>query len=202
MSEAPWLIAGLGNPGPKYDRTRHNAGFWFIEALARRHGIVLNPQKKLLGVGAKAALDGHDCVLLMPGTWMNESGQSLRAAVDFFRLQPLRTLVAYDDLDLPPGTVRLKQGGGHGGHNGLRSAHSHLGTPDYWRLRIGIGHPGAREAVTPWVLSRPGADDERAILDAIDRAVKVIPEFLAGRAGEAMKCLHTREPEPGTRDSS
>ena len=202
MAATPWLIAGLGNPGPKYERTRHNAGFWFLEALARRHGIVPGPQKKLHGTGAKAAIDGHDVVLLMPGTWMNESGQSLRAAVDFFRLDPARTLVAYDDLDLPPGTVRLKKAGGHGGHNGLRSIHSHLGTPDYWRLRIGIGHPGVREAVTPWVLSRPGAEDERAILDAVDRAVRVIPEFLEGRDGEAMKALHTRESEPGTRDSS
>lgn len=199
---APWLIAGLGNPGPKYERTRHNAGFWFLEALARCHGIPLTSQKKLQGEGGKTAIDGSDCVLLKPATWMNESGQSLRAAMDFYRLEPARTLVAYDDLDLPPGTVRLKKGGGHGGHNGLRSIGSHLGTPDYWRLRIGIGHPGVREAVTPWVLSRPGADDERAILDAVDRAVRVIPDFLSGRDGEAMKALHTREPGSATRDSS
>lgn len=205
----PWLIAGLGNPGPKYERTRHNAGFWFIERLAARHGLALKPEKKLHGRGVKAKLDGVDAVLLAPETFMNESGRSLRAATDFYRIGPEHMLIAYDDLDLPPGTARLKQGGGHGGHNGLRSAFSHLGTREFWRLRIGIGHPGLAEQVTPWVLGRATADEERAIVDAIDRALATMDDFLTGREGEAMKVLHARDRDlgevrdsgPGTRDS-
>ncbi|MGK7295246.1 MAG: aminoacyl-tRNA hydrolase [Candidatus Wenzhouxiangella sp. M2_3B_020] len=189
----PWLIAGLGNPGPKYDRTRHNAGFWFIERLAERHHVSLKPEKKLHGRAVKAKLDGVDAVLLAPETFMNDSGQALRAAVDFYRIDPGRVLAAYDDLDLQPGIARLKKGGGHGGHNGLRSAFSHLGTQEFWRLRIGIGHPGTAEQVTPWVLGRARPDEERAIVEAIERALDVMPEFLAGRDGEAMKVLHARE---------
>jgi PTH1 family peptidyl-tRNA hydrolase len=188
-----WLIAGLGNPGPKYDRTRHNAGFWFLDALLRRHGGELRSEKKLHGQALKSRIDGIDAVLLAPGTFMNESGQSIRAATDFYRIPADRVLVAHDELDLPPGTARLKQGGGHGGHNGLRSTFSHLGTQDFWRLRIGIGHPGLADQVTPWVLGRAPADDEQAIIDAIDRSVEVLPDFLAGRAGEAMKRLHARD---------
>ncbi len=191
---ARWLIAGLGNPGPRYDRTRHNAGFWFIERLAERVHAPLKAEKKLHGRAVKTRIDGSDAVLLAPETFMNHSGQALRAAVDFYRIDPGHVLVAYDDLDLPPGTVRLKQGGGHGGHNGLRSAFSHLGTPEFWRLRIGIGHPGLAEQVTPWVLGRASADDERAIVDAIERAVERLPDVLAGRPGEAMKELHARDP--------
>jgi PTH1 family peptidyl-tRNA hydrolase len=190
----PWLIAGLGNPGPKYDRTRHNAGFWFIERLAERANAPLKPEKKLKGRAVRGTVAGEPAVLLAPDTFMNESGQALRAAIDFYRIEPDRVLVAYDDLDLPPGTVRIKRGGGHGGHNGLRSAFRHLGTQDFWRLRIGIGHPGLADRVTPWVLSRPGPDDERAIVDAIERALDVIGDVLAGREGEAMKVLHARDP--------
>ncbi|NKI34103.1 aminoacyl-tRNA hydrolase [Wenzhouxiangella sp. XN79A] len=187
-----WLIAGLGNPGPKYDRTRHNAGFWFLDALLRRHGGELRNEKKLHGQALKTRIDGIDAVLLAPGTFMNESGQSIRAAADFYRIPADRVLIAHDELDLPPGTARLKQGGGHGGHNGLRSTFRHLGTQDFWRLRIGIGHPGLAEQVTPWVLGRAPADDENAIVESIDRSVAVLPDFLAGRAGEAMKTLHAR----------
>ena len=187
---SPWLIAGLGNPGPKYERTRHNAGFWFIERVAERHHLSLKGEKKLHGLAVKARLDGVDTVLLMPETFMNDSGRSLRAATDFYRIPADRVLVAYDDLDLQPGTAKLKMDGGHGGHNGLRSAFSHLGTPQFWRLRIGIGHPGLAAQVTPWVLGRASADDERAIVDSIERSLDVLPEFLAGRPGEAMKELH------------
>jgi len=188
----PWLIAGLGNPGARYERTRHNAGFWFIERLARRNGLVLRADRKLHGAAAKGRVDGADAVLLAPSTFMNESGQALRAATDFYRIAPGRVLVAYDELDLPPGTARFKKGGGHGGHNGLRSIFSHLGTPEFWRLRLGIGHPGLAAAVTPWVLGRPSAGDEAAICEAIERALDVADEFLAGRDGEAMKRLHAR----------
>jgi len=188
-----WLIAGLGNPGPKYDRTRHNAGFWFLDALLRRHGGELRNEKKLHGRALKIRIEGADTVLLAPETFMNESGRSIRAATDFYRIPVERVLVAHDELDLPPGTARLKQGGGHGGHNGLRSTFSHLGSPQFWRLRIGIGHPGLAEQVTPWVLGRAPADEEQAIVEAIDRSVQVLPDLLAGRSGEAMKRLHARD---------
>ncbi|MDT8450941.1 MAG: aminoacyl-tRNA hydrolase [Wenzhouxiangellaceae bacterium] len=187
-----WLIAGLGNPGSKYERTRHNAGFWFIDRLAERHRVALKTEKKMQGRAVRARIDGVSAVLLAPETFMNESGRSLRAACDFYRIDPARVLVVYDELDLPPGTARFKKGGGHGGHNGLRSIFSHLGTPEFWRLRIGIGHPGIAAAVTPWVLSRAGADDEAAIVGAIDRALDTMPDFLAGREGEAMKVLHAK----------
>jgi PTH1 family peptidyl-tRNA hydrolase len=192
---SPWLIAGLGNPGSKYERTRHNAGFWLIERLAERHRLSLKHEKKLHGLAVKTRLDGEPAVLLMPETFMNDSGRSLRAATDFYRIPADRVLVGYDDLDLQPGIAKLKLGGGHGGHNGLRSAFSHLGTPEFWRLRIGIGHPGLAAQVTPWVLGRAPADDERAIVDSIERSLDVFPEFLSGRPGEAMKELHRSAPQ-------
>ncbi len=187
-----WLMVGLGNPGSKYQRTRHNAGFWLLDALDRKQPLGLKANRKLHGEAARATLAGADCIFLRPATFMNESGQSVRAATDYYQIKPERVIVAYDDLDLPPGAVKLKQGGGHGGHNGLRSIFSHLGDQNFWRIRIGIGHPGIREAVTPWVLSRAGAEDESAILSAIDRAIEALPELLSGKPGEAMKRLHTR----------
>ncbi|PKL94938.1 MAG: aminoacyl-tRNA hydrolase [Gammaproteobacteria bacterium HGW-Gammaproteobacteria-8] len=187
-----WLIAGLGNPGPKYERTRHNAGFWFLERLAERNRLALKPEKKLHGRGVRGVVEGAEAVLLAPETFMNDSGRSLRAAADFYRIAPERVLVVYDELDLPPGTARFKRGGGHGGHNGLRSIFSHLGTPEFWRLRLGIGHPGIAAMVTPWVLGRASAEDEAATIDAIERALGVLPDFLAGRDGEAMKLLHAK----------
>ena len=198
---SPWLIAGLGNPGPKYRGTRHNAGFWFVERLARRHHLSLKPEKKLHGEAVRARLDAIDAVLLAPTTFMNESGRALRAAIDFYRIEPGRVLVAYDDLDLEPGVARLKKDGGHGGHNGLRSIFSHLGTPEFWRLRIGIGHPGLAEQVLPWVLGRASAADEQATVEAIERSLTVMGEFLEGRVGDAMTHLHARRkdaPESGT----
>jgi len=192
-----WLIAGLGNPGPRYERTRHNAGFWFVERLAGRAGLELRAQKKLHGRAAKGPVHGVDAVLLAPETFMNESGQSLRAATDFYRIPIQRVLVAYDDLDLLPGIARFKSGGGHGGHNGLRSIFAHLDGPEFWRLRIGIGHPGQASQVTPWVLGRASAEDERAIEDAVDRALDVLPEFLAGRPSEAMSVRPARDQDSG-----
>jgi peptidyl-tRNA hydrolase, PTH1 family len=194
-----WLIAGLGNPGQKYERTRHNAGFWFLDALNRKQPLDLKTNKRLFGEASKQRLAGIDCVFLKPDTFMNNSGQAIRAAVDYFDVPPERVVVAYDDLDLSPGTVRLKQGGGHGGHNGLRSTFQHLGSQNFWRIRIGIGHPGVREAVTPWVLSRAGAEDEKAILDEIERAVAVLPDLLAGREGDAMQSLHSSGKTEGGR---
>ncbi len=189
--DAAWLIVGLGNPGARYERTRHNAGFWFVQALCRRLGCTLKAESKLRGASARVRSGGVDGVILKPDTFMNESGQSVRAAADYFRIGFDRIVVAYDDLDLPPGTVRLKQGGGHGGHNGLRSIFSHLGDQAFWRVRLGIGHPGMREAVTPWVLSRAPATEEQAIIEAVERAIDVLPELLSGRSEAAMQTLHT-----------
>ncbi|MEE4638483.1 MAG: aminoacyl-tRNA hydrolase [Wenzhouxiangella sp.] len=185
-----WLIAGLGNPGSKYTRTRHNAGFWLVDALNDRVGLELKAERKFHGEAGKVRLGKTDVVCLKPDTFMNDSGRAVRAVTDYFGIPVDRVLVAYDDLDLPPGTVRLKRGGGHGGHNGLRSLFAHLGDRGFWRLRIGIGHPGVREAVTPWVLSRAGAEDETRILDAIDRAAVVIPTLIDGEPERAFQALH------------
>jgi len=187
-----WLIVGLGNPGSKYERTRHNAGFWFLDALDRQQPLALKPNRKLHGEAAKTTFAGADCVFLRPDTFMNESGQAVRAAADYFDVSTDRIVAAYDELDLPPGTVKLKQGGGHGGHNGLRSMFSHLGGQNFWRIRLGIGHPGMKEAVTPWVLGRARPEDEKAITEAVERAADALPDLLRGESGEAMKRLHTR----------
>ena len=197
-----WLIAGLGNPGSKYERTRHNAGFWFIDALAREYGWALKADRKFHGQCCRGTIDGAEAMGLKPETFMNESGQSVRAASDYFNVSVDQVLIAYDDLDLPPGVVRIKRGGGHGGHNGLRSLFSHLGSPGFWRVRIGIGHPGVREAVTPWVLSRPDSVDEKQINEGIGRVVEVVPQLLAGQAERAMQALHTASPESSNVDSS
>jgi peptidyl-tRNA hydrolase, PTH1 family len=186
-----WLIVGLGNPGSKYERTRHNAGFWFLDVLNRQQPLELKSNRKLFGEASRQRFASIDCVILKPDTFMNNSGQAIRAAADYFDVSPERVVVAYDDLDLPPGTVRLKLGGGHGGHNGLRSTFQHLGSQNFWRVRIGIGHPGVREAVTPWVLGRANAEDERAILDSIETAVKVLPDLLSGQPERAMQSLHS-----------
>jgi PTH1 family peptidyl-tRNA hydrolase len=194
MSER-WLLVGLGNPGDQYAKTRHNAGFWFVDFLDRCCDLGLSANKKFHGDSGRVRLAGVELVCLKPATFMNDSGRAVRALTDYFQIPVERVLVAYDDLDLPPGTVRLKLGGGHGGHNGLRSLFSHLGAPGFWRLRIGIGHPGAREAVTPWVLSRARAEDEASIMAAIEKAVAVLPDLLQGRPERAMQALHTSEPD-------
>lgn len=197
MSDALEAIVGLGNPGPRYEATRHNAGFWFADALARRCRAEFRNDGKAQGDLTRVELNGATLWLLKPLTWMNHSGFSVAALVNYYRLDPTRLLVAYDDLDLPPGTVRLKRGGGHGGHNGLRDIAAALGTPDFLRLRIGIGHPGDRELVTPWVLSRPSAEDRDAILGSIERALSVMPLVASGNLQEAMTRLHSRKEEGG-----
>lgn len=195
MESSLEAIVGLGNPGPRYEATRHNAGFWFADRLAERTGSTLRPGTRSQGDVARVELDGRSVWLLKPATWMNDSGRSVASLVNYYRLEPSQVLVAYDELDLPPGTVKLKTGGGHGGHNGLRDTISALGSPDFHRLRIGIGHPGDRDLVTPWVLSKPGGEDRDAILDAIERAIDVLPFAVTGDFGEAMKRLHTRRSE-------
>jgi PTH1 family peptidyl-tRNA hydrolase len=187
----PFMIAGLGNPGSRYAETRHNAGFWFLERLAGTAGAVFRNQSRLHADTARVTLYGVDCLLVRPTTFMNHSGQAVRAVQDYFRIGSADTLVAYDELDLPPGVVRLKRGGGHGGHNGLRDIFRHVADHDFLRLRIGIGHPGHRDAVTPWVLGRPTAEQERAMRDAVGRALSVLPRVLAGDLPAAMNELHT-----------
>lgn len=185
------LIVGLGNPGPDYERTRHNVGYWFANALADAARVQFSPDGKLHGESVRLGSGFGSAWLLKPSTFMNRSGQSVAAALRYFKIEPEEMLVAHDDLDLPPGTARLKFDGGHGGQNGLRDLVAHLGHGRFHRLRLGIGHPGSRDKVTPWVLGRPGKDDEAAILRAIDEAMGVLPLALSGDFNEAMKRLHT-----------
>ena len=185
------LIVGLGNPGAEHLRTRHNAGFWFVDALAQREGARFGLETKLHGETAKIVLDGNPLLLLKPNTFMNKSGISVATALRYWKIEPEEMLVAHDDLDLPPGAARLKFDGGHGGQNGLRDIFAHLGHGKFHRLRLGIGHPGDRDRVTPWVLGRPGKADEDAILGAVGAALDVLPLAVAGDFNEAMKRLHT-----------
>jgi len=186
------LIAGLGNPGAKYTETRHNAGFWFVDALARQHGARFLAEKRFHGEVAKVDIGGNAIWLLKPATFMNRSGQSLRSLADFYRLQAENILVVHDEIDLDAGTARLKSGGGHGGHNGLRDIIAQLGGRDFHRLRIGVGHPGDRNQVVDYVLHRPGSDESRMIDHAITNALRVMPKVAAGEWEKAMHELHTR----------
>jgi PTH1 family peptidyl-tRNA hydrolase len=185
------LIVGLGNPGPEHARTRHNAGFWFIDALAASLGGRFGLESKLFGETAKVEVAGAPVWLLRPATFMNLSGKSVAAALRYWKIDPAECLLAHDELDLPPGAARLKFDGGHGGQNGLRDTMQVLGHGGFHRLRVGIGHPGHKDKVTPWVLGRPGRDDEAAIRHAIDDALEVVPLAVAGDFNEAMKRLHT-----------
>ena len=185
------LIVGLGNPGPEHARTRHNAGFRFVDALARREGARLGVEGKLFGETARVEVAGRSLWLLKPATFMNLSGKSVTAALRYWKIEPEQALLAHDELDLPPGTARLKFDGGHGGQNGLRDVMRLLGHGRFHRLRIGIGHPGHKDRVTPWVLGRPSGDDEILIDRAIDDAIDVLPLAVEGDFSEAMKRLHT-----------
>ena len=187
----PFLIVGLGNPGNRYSETRHNAGFWFLDRLAASCGATLRPQTRLQSEIARVDLQGRDCLLARPTTYMNHSGQAVRAVMDYYRIDAGSMLVAYDELDLPPGVARLKQGGGHGGHNGLRDIFRHTPDQDFLRLRIGIGHPGNKDQVTSYVLGRATADEERLIRESIANALAVLPRVLGGDLAGAMKALHT-----------
>ena len=187
------LLVGLGNPGAEHLRTRHNAGFWFVDALARREGARFGLETKLHGETAKIILEGQPLLLLKPNTFMNKSGIAVATALRYWKIAPEEMLVAHDDLDLPPGAARLKFDGGHGGQNGLRDIFAHLGHGEFHRLRLGIGHPGHKDRVTPWVLGRPGKADEDAILGAVSAALDVLPLAVAGDFNEAMKRLHTAQ---------
>jgi len=189
----PFLVIGLGNPGSKYAETRHNAGFWFLDRVAAEAGLSFRRSLRLHAGIAKGTVMGHDCVLVRPRTFMNESGRAVRAAVNYYKVPASQVLVAYDELDLPAGVARLKQGGGHGGHNGMRDIFRHTTDQGFLRLRIGIGHPGNKNAVTSYVLGRPGREDERMILGAIDEALEVLHRVFDGDLSGAMKQLHTEK---------
>jgi len=186
------LIAGLGNPEDKYLRTLHNAGFWFVDELVRRYGGEFRYEKKFDAECCKTGIEGHDVWLVKPQSYMNLSGGPLRAALDYYRVGMDELLVAHDEIDLPPGTVRLKQGGGHGGHNGIRDVIRHCGA-DFLRLRIGVGHPGEKDKVTGYVLKRASSDIEAMVEKNIDEAIAVLPLLFDGDVNAAMKKLHTRE---------
>lgn len=186
------VIVGLGNPGSKYTETRHNAGFWFIEELAREYSASFRQEKKFHGEVAKISLAGEDIWLLKPETFMNRSGLAVQSLMSFYRISADQLLVAHDEIDLPPGTAKLKTGGGHGGHNGLRDIINQLGTKDFHRLRIGVGHPGSKDQVVDYVLHNASRDDRILIDRDIDDAVQVMPDLAAGAFEQAMQKLHSR----------
>jgi PTH1 family peptidyl-tRNA hydrolase len=188
------LIVGLGNPGDEYARTRHNAGFGFVEELARRHGGAFRLETRHHGEIARIKIGTADAWLLKPMSFMNNSGTAVQSVASFYKVTASEVLVAYDDLDLPPGVARLREGGGSGGHNGMRDVIAQLGQ-DFWRLRLGIGHPGDRERVLGYVLSRPSTEDDILIRESIADAADVMPVLLAEGPQQAMHRLHTsREP--------
>lgn len=193
MSSRIQLIVGLGNPGPQYEQTRHNAGFWFVEAIARHHGGSFKSENKFHGEACKVRVGGEELWLLKPMTFMNKSGQAIAALARFYKIPPEGILVAHDELDLPPGDIRLKTGGGHGGHNGLRDTINQLGgSRDFQRLRIGIGHPGHSSQVTGYVLGKAPADEQLEMENAIDRALDVLPLAISGELQKAMNQLHSK----------
>jgi len=190
------LFVGLGNPGPEYEATRHNAGFWWIDALAREFKVALIPDKAYHGRVARAVVHGHTVWLLQPQTFMNLSGKSVAALARFFKILPEEILVAHDELDIVPGQVKLKLGGSHAGHNGLRDIHAQLGSADYWRLRLGIGHPGVKSEVVNYVLKRPSPDHREAIDKAIEQSMQASDLLMAGQMDQALARIHAQPPRP------
>jgi peptidyl-tRNA hydrolase, PTH1 family len=190
------LIVGLGNPGAKHESDRHNAGFWFIDRLASQHKQLLQPEKRFLGKAAKIRVEGQDIHLLTPDTYMNLSGESVGPLCRFHKIAPQEVLVVHDELDLKPGMARLKQGGGNGGHNGLKDIQSHLSSPQFWRLRFGIGHPRdlpgdkAKMDVADYVLKKPSSEEQSKIDQAIDKALRTLPLFIKGDVQNAMQAIH------------
>lgn len=186
------LIVGLGNPGREYEQTRHNAGAWFVEQLARQQGASLSEESKFHGLTGRIILDGRDIRLLVPTTFMNRSGQAVAAMLNFYKIDIEEVLVAHDELDIESGTARFKQGGGHGGHNGLRDIISSCGNnKNFHRLRIGIGHPGSASKVTGYVLNKAPTAEQQQIEAAIDEAIRALPDAINGDWARAMNYLHT-----------
>ncbi len=190
MSEIK-LIVGLGNPGRDYETTRHNAGFWWVDELARLQNLNFRSEAKFHGLVARGQWHGHEVWLLKPQTFMNVSGRAVGALAQFYKIEPAQVLVVHDELDLPPGSAKLKLGGGHGGHNGLKDIIAHLGTRDFWRLRVGIGHPGERNEVVNYVLNAPRKEELALIEQAMQRAQDVAPLIIEGKLEAAMLKLHS-----------
>ena len=188
------LFVGLGNPGAEYEATRHNAGFWWIDQIARQRGVRLVAERSYHGLMARTQVRGQTVWLLEPQTFMNLSGKSVAALVRFYKIAPEQILVVHDELDLAPGQAKLKRGGGHAGHNGLRDIHAQLGTGDYWRLRLGIGHPGDRAEVVGWVLRKPPADELAQIETAITRSAQAFEQLVMGEMERATVQIHTDKP--------
>ena len=188
------LFVGLGNPGPEYEATRHNAGFWWVDALARQLKAPLALERSYSALMARTTANGQTVWLLEPQTFMNLSGKSVSALARFFKIAPQEILVVHDELDLPPGEAKLKLGGSHAGHNGLRDIHAQLGSSDYWRLRIGVGHPGSKGEVVGWVLKKPSPDHRIAIEQTIDRSLKAVGHLMAGEMDKATMLIHTSKP--------
>lgn len=188
------LIVGLGNPGPEYEYTRHNAGALFVEELAAKYKVPLVADRKYFGLVGRFTLNGQDIRLLIPTTYMNRSGQAVNALANFFRIPLDAMLVAHDELDLPPGIAKLKQGGGHGGHNGLRDIIAQSGNQNnFYRLRLGVGHPGDKRLVTGFVLGRAPKEEQQKLAASIDFALDVLPEIVAGDWNKAMHKLHSQK---------
>ena len=185
------MIVGLGNPGPKYEQTRHNAGFWFVDTVAKRYQGQLRAESRFHGDVCRVQIGSEDVWLLKPDTFMNLSGQAIAALANYYKINIENILVVHDELDLDPGIARLKKGGGHGGHNGLRDSISKLGGKDFARLRIGIGHPGDKSKVHNYVLHQASRDEHIAMDAAIDKALDVLPEIVTGEWDRAMNRLHT-----------
>ena len=188
------LFVGLGNPGPEYEFTRHNAGFWWIDAMAGALKTNLAMDKSYHGRVGRTSINGQPVWLLKPQTFMNLSGKSVAALARFFKIEPQEILVAHDELDIAPGEAKLKLGGSHAGHNGLRDIHAQLGTPDYWRLKLGVGHPGIKSEVIHWVLKKPSLDHRIAIDQSIARALTALPNIIAGEMDKATMLVHTSKP--------
>ncbi len=196
MSDPIQLVVGLGNPGPKYDQTRHNAGFWFVDALANEYQGCFQVENRFSGEICSPHVSGAKFRLLKPMTFMNKSGLAVRQVVDYYNIPLNRVLVAYDEIDLPPGSVRLKFAGGHGGHNGMRDIISHLGK-DFWRLRIGVGHPGHRDDVVNYVLGRASCSDQNLIDESMKEVDSVFNDILVGETEKAMNTLHRKKSSTG-----
>ncbi len=186
------MIVGLGNPGANYSTTRHNAGYWLLDRIAEDRGATLRPESRFQGEVGRFRSGSHDLLLLKPSTFMNRSGQSVAALSRYFKIAPEQILVLHDELDLPPGDNRLKRGGGHGGHNGLRDIINRIGK-DFLRLRIGIGHPGDRNQVVNYVLKAPSREDLAAIEEANRRSLDILPLLLDGQLDKAMQQLHSKQ---------
>ena len=190
------LLVGLGNPGPEYEATRHNAGFWFIDAVARELRASLTPERSYYGLAARVNRADGPVWLLEPMTFMNLSGKSVAALARFFKIAPEEILVAHDELDLLPGQAKMKQGGSHAGHNGLKDIQAQLGSADFWRLRLGIGHPGVKAEVVNYVLRRPPAEEAEAIGKCIDQSIGALDLLLAGEMERALMKVHAKPPRP------